>query len=187
MAVRKGEVTGTMSLSGSGGEEEQKVDTPLVFQCKSCSIIIGDSWSMMSSDAEMETITLSAASNVSRADEAVTSQQGIDVGSTFHLLHCGKCTAHLGKVYLTTARALDALRDMFTFSTDAVTSYKLGGGKAATGADGAAAAGAGIEVVQAELAEAVDNIEKLQSLVLVADQRLTALEEAGAGSKRRRT
>ena len=77
MAVRKGEVTGTMSLSGSGGEEEQKVDTPLVFQCKSCSIIIGDSWSMMSSDAEMETITLSAASNVSRADEAVTSQQGI--------------------------------------------------------------------------------------------------------------
>lgn len=178
-----------MSLSGGEEEQQQEVDAPLVFQCKSCSIIIGDSWSMQSSNAQMETITLSAASNVSRADEAVTSKQGADVGSTFHLLHCGKCGAHLGKVYLTTARALDSLRDMFTFSTDAVTSYKLGGGEVASGADGSKAGGAGIAAVQADLADAVDNIEKLQSLVLVVDQRITALEEARAGqsSKRRRT
>jgi hypothetical protein len=169
--------------------EEDEVDAPLVFQCKSCSIIIGDSWSMQSSDAEMETITLSAAANVSRADEAVTSKQGADVGSTFHLLHCGKCAAHLGKVYLTTARAFDALRDMYTFSTDAVTSYKLGGGEPALGADGSAAGGGGVAAVQVELAEAVDNVEKLQNLVLVLDERIAKLEEGRAehgGGKRRR-
>jgi hypothetical protein len=38
---------------------DEEVNGPLVFQCRSCLTIVGDSWSFVSSDEDAKTITLS--------------------------------------------------------------------------------------------------------------------------------
>lgn len=67
-----------------------------------------------------------AASNISRSEDVVKSKAGRDIGSTFHLLHCAGCSSTVGRVYVTTPAPIDALRNRFTFDSDAVNSYELG-------------------------------------------------------------
>ena len=180
------EMEGSLPSDADGEAGKQEINAPLVFQCKSCGVIVGDSWTMQSSDEGMETITLAAASNVSRAQEPVTSKEGADMGSTFHLLHCAKCEALLGRVYLTTARQLDPLRDMFTFSTAAVTSYLLGSSEFAAPGFGTVASTGEAGVNAPPASASADDITKLQSLILVLDDRVSELEDARKSKRKRR-
>jgi len=121
-----------------------------------------------------------------------TSEEGKDLGSTFHELFCEGCNALLGKVYLTTPAPLDGARNLFTLSTDALESFELGtydhtcetpahlmpnppaapreGAEAAVGGGGGEG-GPSQAAVQLELT-------KVQNMMLVFHDRISSLERA---------
>lgn len=107
-------------------EEEEEVSAPVVFLCIKCHLIVGDSYAFHSTNPDMQTITLSAASNVKRSEELFTSHNGHDIGSTFINFKCSGCNNPLGRYYLTTSSDLDNLREVFTFEVKNVSSYELG-------------------------------------------------------------
>lgn len=108
-------------------QDNNEITGPVVFQCETCRCILGDSMTFISANDVLETITLSNVQNVKQLDETNTSKKEHDFGSTFHELLCLSCQASLGKVYLTTARHLDSIRDLFTLDTKSITSYQVGG------------------------------------------------------------
>jgi len=88
-----------------------EVSNPLVFQCKSCRCILGDSFAFASSDEGLMTLTLMAASdNVQVETELATSNEGKDLGSSFRKLRCKNCQSVVGRMYISTPRLLDHLR-----------------------------------------------------------------------------
>lgn len=99
---------------------------PLVFSCASCRTIVGDSCSLVDTNEQLQTVTLSGASNVSRLKERLTSDSPADEGSSYNELQCEGCRAVLGKFYLTTPRALDVIREQFSFLVDKLQSYEIG-------------------------------------------------------------
>lgn len=54
------------------------------------------------------------------------SRGGLDDGATFQVLRCAQCDAAVGRVYQTTPRGLDVLRDNFTFLEESIASYQVG-------------------------------------------------------------
>eukprot|EP01038_Epipyxis_sp_PR26KG_P010716 gene10716-14389_t len=104
----------------------QEVSAPLVFQCNQCKSIVGDTFAFCATDEPSRTITLSAASNISRTADLFTSRSGYDEGSTYFCYNCSICHNLLGKYYVTTSKDLDLLREKFTFNIDSIRSYQLG-------------------------------------------------------------
>lgn len=102
-------------------------DSILVFSCKTCRSIVGDSLSFVCSHDRMRTITLSGVSNKVAPEQAFhTSSNHIDKGATYCNLLCVECVHAIGKVYQTTPRSLDSLREKYTFYLDNLDSYQLG-------------------------------------------------------------
>ena len=106
--------------------DDPQVTGPLVFSCLKCKSIVGDSFSLLSSNEEANTITLSASSNIQRPKEMYTSYESLDEGSTYFPIMCKFCQQSLGRYYVTTSTDLDHLREKFTFNIDSITSYELG-------------------------------------------------------------
>ena len=102
------------------------ISAPLIFQCGSCKVIVGDSFSFVESREDVRMISLTAASNIQRSADVYTSKTGSDIGSTYFSFACSVCNNDLGKYYLTTSKDLDSLREKFTFYVDAISSYELG-------------------------------------------------------------
>jgi len=166
----------------------------IVFQCAACRRIVGDSLGLTSADEDLRHITLRGACGIVRGPCPRTSEEGKDLGSTFHELFCEGCNALLGKVYLTTPASLDGARNLFTLSTDALESFELGtydhtcelpahlmptppavsreGAEAA-----AAAAGAGGEGGPSQAAVQLE-LTKVQNMMLVFHDRISCLERA---------
>jgi hypothetical protein len=66
-------------------------------------------------------------------DDAHTSAApAYDRGATYSPLACTGCKRILGRLYLTTPRHLDALRDAFTFDLDRLEAYTVGSGAPAS-------------------------------------------------------
>ena len=107
-------------------EEPGDVTAPFVCSCAKCNVIVGDSYSFLSSHEVMRTITLTAASNIQRSADVYTAKNGIDIGSTYFSFTCANCSTALGRYYLTTSKDLDYLREKFTFNIDGINSYILG-------------------------------------------------------------
>ncbi|OWZ01126.1 hypothetical protein PHMEG_00027549 [Phytophthora megakarya] len=107
--------------------EEEEATMPLVvFQCSTCRAIFGDSYAFVCSTEQLWLITLSHVTNVTLSPEVQTANRGLDAGSSYYELLCHNCQTVLGRKYLTTPVALDGIRDLFSFSTEAITSYTLG-------------------------------------------------------------
>ena len=102
------------------------VSGPVVFQCKGCRTIVGDSLAFVTADAGTKTLTLSAASRISRSADVLSSPSSDFAGCSFHTLHCDHCQAQIGRVFISTSRRHDALRDAFTLDTEAIISHALG-------------------------------------------------------------
>jgi len=115
-----------MSTLQEDNDEETTISSPLVFYCSKCRTIVGDSFSYLTSDAELKVITLSATSNIQRSADVYTSKSGADVGSTYFSFACVSCQTSLGRYYLTTSKDLDYLREKFSFNVDSISSYTLG-------------------------------------------------------------
>eukprot|EP01135_Chromosphaera_perkinsii_P011840 Nk52_evm31s2506 gene=Nk52_evmTU31s2506 len=121
---------------GTGREGEQEggegVMNPLVFQC-SCRSVVGDSFSWLCAKESLNTISLTAIPvhtgtvEVQRDKLQAVLQQGApDCGATYNPIKCATCGKLLGRVYRTTARDLDDIRDAYTFDLNAISSYQLG-------------------------------------------------------------
>jgi hypothetical protein len=107
--------------SGVNGNIDPASSPPFVLQCRKCSVIIGDSFSFQAADDELRAIILHTACNVSlQPNSLMTSKKGIDFGSTYLIVGCSECNAQVGRLYKTTARHLDHMRDMFSFDIDAI-------------------------------------------------------------------
>ena len=98
---------------------------PLVFQCQSCRVIVGDSMSFFSSNEDNHSISLEKACNVTHSNLIITSREGDDIGCSYVKLYCD-CGIELGKFYCTTSKDYDSLRDKFTLDIHHITSYELG-------------------------------------------------------------
>ncbi|CAG8609871.1 6148_t:CDS:2 [Acaulospora morrowiae] len=143
---------------------------PLVFQCLSCKIIVGDSFAWVAADRKLNSVTLYAKPhNIRVGTELLWSKEGVDIGSTYTLMYCNGCNATLGKVWRTTPRSLDYLRDLYTINLDSITIYALGAyiDVNTTPSDDHTLPSARMQQV---------SINKLQDMVLLLHQRISAME-----------
>lgn len=157
----------------------QAIAGPLVFSCGKCRTIIGDSLSLVGTHAQLKTITLAAASKITRTEELVTSKVGLDKGSTFVNLNCFNCSALLGRYYLTTPKGLDELREKFSFLIENISSYELGKYEygEAVDAPNPTLEESRVESQQKPSLELEENILKIQHVVLGLENRLSRVEE----------
>lgn len=109
-------------------DDAEPVAEPLVFQCRQCFRLLGDSFAFVATDTELGYVVLSDVSDVVAQDTTfqTSTEPGKDMGATFALLRCGGCKATVGRTYRTTPRHLDDLRDCASLDVDAVTTYRFG-------------------------------------------------------------
>lgn len=176
-------------MHSQGSEEEEEGAMPLVvFQCNTCRSIFGDSYAFVSSTEQLWLVTLSHVTNVTLAPGVQTANTEHDAGSSYFELLCQNCQAVLGRKYLTTPVALDGIRDLFSFSTEAITSYTLGDPmhKADNGEDKAMTRSAAachealqqLAIDRDQVANLRDEMEKIKGLLVTMDDRLAHLEGA---------
>lgn len=112
-------------------------------------------------------------------DEPETSKEGVDAGSTFFVVKCIGCDSQVGKVYLTTPRALDLMRDAFSFDSERIKNYVLGEHELTLG-DEQKEEGARDPDSSVGLTERVGLLEeqllKVENLLLLYNERLERLE-----------
>lgn len=164
--------------------QEQEVAAPLVFMCKACGSIVADSWSWVCSNQDLNSITLETAAETVRVlDRLNTSKRDVDVGSTFTAIACSKsCGATLGRMYKTTARRHDSIRDLITLDCDSINSYQLGTGKPPGSTEAQEALDSLMDLRHTMSADIV----KLQNMILVHDERLQSLEESASTTQTQR-
>lgn len=165
----------------------------MVWQCAGCRVVFGDSTHFKCAHEELRTVTLAGASNVV-VDEAEprTSAEGVDASSTFFAIRCKSCDTMVGKFYRATPRSLDLMRDQFSFSQDAVTTYTLGHSELAVDdedANGGNDAGAGgvagqrsdaekVAALEQQVADLEEQNTKTMNILLLYSERLERLEAA---------
>ena len=108
--------------------EDDSAPNPLVFQCRTCYRLLGDSFSFVATDTDLGYVILSDVSEVVTQDTSysTSTEPGKDIGSTFARLRCAGCQSTIGRNYRTTPRDLDDLRDCFSLEVDKVFTYQLG-------------------------------------------------------------
>jgi len=100
---------------------------PMVLFCSGCRAIVGDSYTFLGGHKGLCIVSLyGITENVNINEELVTSYEGVDLGSTYTEMTCSNCGSFLGRVYKTTPRSLDHIRDLYSFSVKQVTPYYLG-------------------------------------------------------------
>jgi len=155
-------------------------ERPLVVFCSNCKTILGDTNSFVCTHAELKTITLRSAYSVKLTrDEVETPTKGLAAGSTFHRIYCDSCAQCVGKVFLSTTRDLDPMRDVYTFDSKAIRSYELSEGRGSRG--GAHDDAGGGQQASAVLAERLEVLEtqmlKVENLMLLFNERIDVLED----------
>eukprot|EP00042_Codosiga_hollandica_P014237 m.32721 g.32721 ORF g.32721 m.32721 type:complete len:155 (+) comp42542_c0_seq1:56-520(+) len=152
--------------------QQGELDSPLVFQCKQCRLIVGDTFGWITANQKLNIIALSAAApSITVSEETITSSDRHDRGFTYSPMAC-ECGAPLGRVYRTTSVLFDLIRDAFSFDVPALASYKLGSGVPIQ--DPFDWPLPSIKVMD-------EQIYKIKQLIFVMDERITQLESRGPG------
>ena len=119
--------TGTNSTSGNTlvgsvpGADEYEICRPVVFQCRSCRTIVGDSGELEVADPVNKFIVFRGHHpNISIRPEWHWSQEDYSFGSLYQDVACTKCDSVIGVRYHTTNANTDHLRNMFTLSASAL-------------------------------------------------------------------
>ncbi|KAL4139588.1 hypothetical protein PRIC2_003083 [Phytophthora ramorum] len=189
--IEEEEETAGMQRQETEGEEEGAMPL-VVFQCSTCRSIFGDSYAFVCSTEQLWLVTLSHVTNVALSPEVQTANAGLHAGSSYFELLCHNCQAVLGRKYLTTPVALDGIRDLFSFSTEAITSYTLGDPIQQSEAGdqnmqhAAANCSEAMQKLAAdrnEVARLRDEMEKVKGLMVTVDDRLAQLEGAEPDSE----
>ncbi|KAK8814281.1 hypothetical protein WA158_008143 [Blastocystis sp. Blastoise] len=158
----------------------EEISGPIVFQCKKCHVILGDSFSLTCTDQQLNMITLKSVIHVTISEELQTSASGPDRGSTFNSLQCESCKSVIGKMYLTTSRQLDQHRDLFSFSIDTVDAYVLGSAPITTRDDVPLKPYPNVAIFGYDADRALsilDTMRKMEQIILHQNDRLNELEE----------
>ncbi len=152
--------------------ESVKFECPLVFQCSKCRTIIGDSLAWVGAYEELAAVTLHhvSASAIRTRKNLVTSQNAFDLGSTFVILECRVCDELIGRMYKTTPKHLDDIRDCYSLDAKSVDSYQLGGETNVTGERHPFS-------MQTDTYLA-SQIHKFQSVIVGVEERVAALEQS---------
>ena len=176
------------AIDNDNGDDGDDPPMPLVvFQCSTCRSIFGDSYAFVCSTEQLWLVTLSHVTHVTLDQHVQTAGAGLDAGSSYYELLCQNCQAVLGRKYLTTPVALDGIRDLFSFSTEAITSYTLGdpmqsSDEGAVDMQQAAAACQSsmlkLAADRSELVRLREEMEKVKGLMVTVDDRLACLEGA---------
>ncbi|XP_071956621.1 protein Mis18-alpha-like [Antedon mediterranea] len=123
------------SLEEEGSTISEKEEYPIVIVCLKCGNILGDSCSWICANNDLKTITMRRVTKVVEIEQdLITSEKGVDIGSTYQKLFC-VCDEMIGRIYQTTPRALDNLRDVFTLDINKIQSYHIGSGEKTAGVD----------------------------------------------------
>eukprot|EP00232_Nephroselmis_pyriformis_P005684 CAMPEP_0182903110 /NCGR_PEP_ID=MMETSP0034_2-20130328/31007_1 /TAXON_ID=156128 /ORGANISM="Nephroselmis pyriformis, Strain CCMP717" /LENGTH=139 /DNA_ID=CAMNT_0025037919 /DNA_START=119 /DNA_END=534 /DNA_ORIENTATION=+ len=139
----------------------------------------------------MDTFTVAAESitpSVRLMPDQVTSTSGPDMGTVYYAMECCECSSSVGRFYATTPKALDIVRDHFTFDIPAITSYDVGGSRDAAEDEGAAELasvqqavqdlGSQVAAMQGQAEEDSRKVEmqllKVENLLLLYNERLEA-------------
>ncbi|XP_022780759.1 protein Mis18-alpha-like isoform X2 [Stylophora pistillata] len=140
---------------------------PVVFQCNNCNNILGDSYAWISSNRDLEVICLSKVTPFIRSGECLeTSTTESDIGSS-----------PIGRIYQTTPKDLDHLRNQYCLDMEHIRSYQVGS------EDGMQTLPAE-EVLGIPTAKVLQQgIHKIESVVLMLLERLTLLEKEVKGNK----
>ena len=165
-----------MSVADAGGESESEVSRPsiggpLVLQCSKCRNIVGDTLSLITSEAATGTITLASSSGVRVEGDDIRSDSGN--GCTFLPVACVNCRSPLGRVYQQTTGTLDALKNAFCFDCDKLSSYQLGSGSR-VGLTQQPTREAGD--LRAEVDGLTQEMLRVQQMLLLYHDRISALE-----------
>ncbi|KAJ2840443.1 hypothetical protein J3B02_006233, partial [Coemansia erecta] len=103
-------------------DSDEAINGPVVFSCSKCRTILGDTFAYAASLPEHNLFGLEAVpdSIVSSRDKK-TSELGV-----YHELTCDECQAVVGKRYLTTAKGMDCMRNLYALDLGKVLTYELG-------------------------------------------------------------
>lgn len=105
---------------------EAAAPPPMVFQCKHCLTVVGDSFSWVKGHRDLSLIVLSAASSQVSVDERhTTSDTTLAASGTciFTPLVCVSCASQLGRMYLETPPVLADLQGLYALYHDALVVY----------------------------------------------------------------
>jgi hypothetical protein len=112
-------------------QENINVERHLIFQCRNCRALVGDSVSYACGNEEFGIIGVQSPSSVSITGvEPQLSSDRFDCGSVFYKFVCDQCQCHLGRYYKTTNSYMDDYRELWCFFRDTITCYELGGATA---------------------------------------------------------
>ncbi|XP_030851045.1 uncharacterized protein LOC105436902 isoform X1 [Strongylocentrotus purpuratus] len=105
----------------------------------------------------------------------ITSTHGVDQGSTYSPVECHDCHAMVGKVYRTTPRLLDDLRDNYTLDANKLSIYQIGSATTTVSpADDAASS----LLNMTDLKTLKETMLKLQVLMCTMHQRIANIEQS---------
>lgn len=104
---------------------ESVVRNPLVFSCKKCRTIVGDSLGFKDSFKDLKVIILRSTVNCIRGT-AATSKTSVDAGSSYFTLQCNYCKEVIGRAYASTPEKLDVLRKNYALFVDKIDVFELG-------------------------------------------------------------
>ena len=113
---------GNTTTTGSvPGADEFEICRPVVFQCRNCRTIVGDSGDLEVADPVNKFIVFRGNHpNISTRPEWHWSQEDYSFGSLYQDVACTKCDSVIGVRYHTTNANTDHLRNMFTLSASAL-------------------------------------------------------------------
>ncbi|XP_066284045.1 uncharacterized protein [Branchiostoma lanceolatum] len=159
-------------------EEEEAMDyAPVVFQCQRCREILADSLAFIDplkgpkASVEMGYVSFSAVTEsvTIGKDTSSTKKTDKDYGCFYLPLSCSGCGSVIGKMYTSTPREFDALRDAYTININKVTNYSLGSGHSIPQSNQGA-------IVTAK--DMIDNeMSKVRQVVVTLSERVTFLEQ----------
>ncbi|XP_046847290.1 kinetochore protein mis18-like [Xenia sp. Carnegie-2017] len=93
----------------------------------SCRNIMGDSLNMAKMNKNLKSVSMFATTEcVFVTDKYEMSTKGDDLGSSYYILECKHCEQPIGKMYNSTPKALDSLRDLYTLDWNKIKTYELG-------------------------------------------------------------
>ncbi|KAK7206867.1 yippee zinc-binding/DNA-binding /Mis18, centromere assembly-domain-containing protein [Myxozyma melibiosi] len=158
-------------------DDESAIPPPVVFQCASCLVIVADSLSWVRATSELRTITLASApeGTISVSDTLSTSHDGHDLGSTYASFACANCSAVLGKIYRTTPRHLDDLRDYLTFDAAALKNYQVGTEEPARGP---LPADADLDILKPEPNALAQRLAIMETVIMAMHDEIESLKSA---------
>lgn len=155
----------------------QEVPPAMVFQCRYCLTIIGDSFSWLTAQRALSMIVLKEATDRVTVQHSQLTSEEIDGEPSMYVpLTCAQCQRPLGRMYQHTPIPLEELRGAFSFHHNALVVYQLGS-TAQHAASRPAARADRADRDEMEKVRATRRLRQIRTLLMVMGERLMRVEQ----------